>query len=58
MVLQVTPQKFYDVLRPLLAKQSQTLTPESHTLEGRPIDLFQLSQVVIGQGGGYAKVGP
>ncbi|GAA6043107.1 hypothetical protein NBRC10512_007436 [Rhodotorula toruloides] len=56
LLAKVTPQKFYDVLKPLLAKHGQTLTPESHTLEGRPIDLFQLSQVVIGQGGGYVKV--
>ncbi|BGP28178.1 hypothetical protein JCM10295v2_007165 [Rhodotorula toruloides] len=56
LLAKVTPQKFYDVLKPLLAKHGQTLTPESHMLEGRSIDLFQLSQVVIGQGGGYVKV--
>ncbi|BGP35993.1 hypothetical protein JCM10296v2_007845 [Rhodotorula toruloides] len=56
LLAKVTPQKFYDALKPLLAKHGQTLTPESHILEGRRIDLFQLSQVVIGQGGGYVKV--
>ncbi|GAA5945924.1 hypothetical protein JCM3775_004446 [Rhodotorula graminis] len=52
---QVTSQFFWDTLAQVLEKRGQRLNPQGFVLENRLVDLFRLSQVVIGQFGGYVR---
>ncbi|GAA5915559.1 hypothetical protein JCM8208_002430 [Rhodotorula glutinis] len=52
---QVSSQFFWDTLAQVLEKRGQRLNPQGFVLENRLVDLFRLSQVVIGQFGGYVR---